>query len=439
MTPIGERIGAFITKKRRLWVLIIVTLLIGIFVTISEPDLQVLADQIPTVPNAVLMVSVGVGVGIFLVVALLRMLLYVPISYILIGCYAVVFALSAFVPKEYLAIAFDAGGVTTGPMTVPFIMALGLGVASIRSDKHASNDSFGLVGLSSVGPILTVMILGILYKNSGGTYDAPVAAEHANSREVWRQFTNAGQGFPHYFIEVLYALAPVIVFFIVFQFIAFKMGKRAFLKISIGIGYTFAGLVLFLTGVNVGFMPAGLYLGEQLAALPYNWILIPIAMIIGYFIVSAEPAVHVLNKQVEEISSGAIPEKAMKIGLAVGMCASLGLSMVRLLYHISLMWFLVPGYVIALALAFFVPKLFTAIAFDSGGVVSGPMTATFLLPFAIGVCNQLDGMVIFDAFGMVAMVAMTPLITIQIMGFIFKMRSKRIEKQAPVSETVIIE
>ena len=425
MTPIGEGIGSFITKSRKTWLLIIVTLLVGVFITVSEPDLQVLANQIPSVPNAVLVVSVAVGVGLFLVIAILRMLLSVPISRILIGCYAVVFVLAFFVPKEYLAIAFDASGVTTGPMTVPFIMALGLGAAAIRSDKHAVNDSFGLVGISSIGPILSVMILGLLYKPGGENYgtDLTVSAT-STSREVWFQFTDLSHGLPHFLWEVFIALAPVVVLFFIFQLIAFKLKKRDFLRILIGLLITFIGLVLFLTGANVGFMPAGYSLGELLAALKQNWVIIPISMLIGYFIVSAEPAVHILNKQVEEVSAGAIPYKAMKISLSIGMCVSMGLSMIRMLLNIPVLYFLIPCYAIALALAFFVPKIFTAIAFDSGGAVSGPLTATFLLPFAIGICSSLADRTITDAFGIVAMVAMTPLITIQVMGLIYKIRLK---------------
>ncbi|MDR3051207.1 MAG: DUF1538 domain-containing protein [Oscillospiraceae bacterium] len=444
MIPIGEHIGAHITKTRRLWFLIVMALLIGIFITVAEPDLQVLAGQIPAVPNAVLVISVAVGVGLFLVVALLRMLFYIPISRILIVCYAAVFGLAAFVSHDFWAVAFDAGGVTTGPMTVPFIMSIGMGVASIRSDKHASNDSFGLVALSSVGPILTVMILGLLYNPTESSYATLMPAVTANSRELGQQFMDASIGFPHYFKEILLAFAPVVVFFLMFQIFGLHLKKRQFLKIVIGLVYTFLGLVLFLTGVNIGFMPAGYYLGGLLSTLPYNWVLIPIAMLIGYFLVTAEPAVHVLNKQVEEISSGAIPAKAMRVSLSIGMCVSLGLSMVRLLTGISIMWFLVPGYAIALTLTFFVPKIFTAIAFDSGGVASGPMTATFLLPLAIGVCNQLGGTIMTDAFGVVAMVAMTPLITIQIMGFAYKVRLKPAlsaqgEELAERADTDIIE
>ncbi|MDR2615222.1 MAG: DUF1538 domain-containing protein [Oscillospiraceae bacterium] len=422
MMPIGERIGSYITKSRKLWILVVVTFLIGVFITISEPDLQVLANQVPAVPNAALLISVAVGVGLFLVAALLRMFFSISLHWILLVCYILVFALAAFAPGDFLAVAFDAGGVTTGPMTVPFIMALGLGISAIRSDKNASSDSFGLVALASVGPILVVMLLGLLYNPGEREYIPAVIREVADSRELWRNFSETSSGFPHYAREVLLALAPIAFFFIVFQRIGLKLPRTAFLRAAAGFVYTFLGLVLFLTGVNVGFLPMGYYLGGVLGGYEYEWIIVPIAMLIGYFIVAAEPAVQVLNRQVEEISSGAIPARAMNISLSIGMCASLGLATVRLLTGASIFWFLIPGYGIALALSFFVPKIFTAIAFDSGGVASGPMTVTFLLPFAIGVCTARGGNVITDAFGIVAMVAMTPLITIQIMGFIYKLR-----------------
>lgn len=422
MTPLGERLGASITKSRRLWLVVTVGFLIGVIVTISEPDLQVLANQVPAIPNAVIVWSVALGVGVFLVAALMRILFSIRLGTMLVIFYAVVFVLCFFVPPEFWAIAFDSGGVTTGPMTVPFIMALGVGVSAMRSDKHAENDSFGLVALCSVGPILACLLLGIFYKTDSGSYVPVALPDVTDSRGLMQLFTSA---LPTYLHEVFMALVPIVLFFIAFQFLSMHLGSHDFIRMLIGFVYTFLGLVLFLTGVNVGFMPAGNYLGKMIAALPYRWILIPIAMVIGYFIVSAEPAVHVLNRQVEEITSGAIPQNAMNAALAIGVSISLGLSMIRVLTGISIMWLLVPGYALAIALSFLVPKIFTSIAFDSGGVASGPMTATFLLPFAMGACDAVGGNIVADAFGVVAMVAMTPLITIQIMGLYFKLKSAR--------------
>ena len=429
MLPIGERVGAQMTNSRKLWVVVCVSLLIGIIVTISEPDLQVLAGQVPGIPNAVLIGAVAVGVGIFLVVALLRILFQIPLNGLLIASYIVIFTLAAFAPKDFLAVAFDSGGVTTGPMTVPFIMALGLGVSSTRSDGKAGEDSFGLVALCSVGPVLAVLTLALAYP-AAGSYVPSVVPEAGDSRELWRLFA---QGLPVYAKEMGAALAPIAAFFAVFQVTSLHLPRKNVLKITVGLLYTYIGLVLFMTGVNVGFLPAGSYLGRQIAALEQSWVLIPIGMLMGWFIVQAEPAVHVLNRQVEELTSGAIPGKAMSTSLSIGVAVSIGLAMLRVLTGVSIFALLVPGYLCAIGLSFVVPKIFTAIAFDSGGVASGPMTATFLLPFAMGACETLGGNVVTDAFGVVAMVAMTPLITIQLLGLVYQLKLKKAAAEAPAA------
>ena len=419
MTPVGEKIGTRIANSRNLGIVLLLCFLLGFIITISEPDLQVLAEQVPSVPNAVLILAVAVGVGFFLMIAMLRMLFSKTLRSLLILFYFLVFVLAFFVQDDFLAVAFDSGGVTTGPMTVPFIMALGVGFAAVRSDKHAEDDSFGLVSLCSIGPILAVLLLGLLYHPESTGYAGSEIPVIRDSVELWRYFA---AGLPKYIEEIAVSLLPIILFFAVFQMISLKMRGRPLKKIVIGMVYTYVGLVLFLTGVNVGFMPAGNYLGAMIAGLSYRWVLIPIGMVIGYFIVKAEPAVYVLKEQVEEITSGAISGEAMGLSLSLGVSVSIGLAMIRVLTGISIFWFILPGYLIALALSFFVPKIFTAIAFDSGGVASGPMTATFLLPFAMGACEAVGGNIVQDAFGVVAMVAMTPLITIQIMGAVSKYR-----------------
>ncbi len=425
MTPMGERVGSCLTKSKNLAMIISIAFLLGFIVTISEPDLQVLAGQVPAVPNMVLILSVACGVGVFLVLALLRMLFSIPLPPMLVVFYLLVFVLAIFVPRDFLSIAFDSGGVTTGPMTVPFIMALGVGISAIRSDRHAADDSFGLVALCSVGPILAVMVLGMIYNPQDAVYTAPAAFEVDNSRQLWMLFSLE---IPTYMKEISISLMPIFLFFMVFQVLMLKLSRRKMIKILVGLAYTYVGLVLFLTGANVGFMPAGNYLGQVLAGQSHPEILIPIAMVIGYFIVKAEPAVYVLNKQVEEITDGAISAKAMGAGLSIGVAISLGLAIVRVLTGISILWFLVPGYAVALSISFFVPKIYTAIAFDSGGVASGPMTAAFLLPLAQGACLAVGGNIVTDAFGVVAMVAMTPLITIQVMGLATRMAESRRKK-----------
>ena len=311
-------------------------------------------------------------------------------------------------------------------------MALGVGVASIRSDDGGS-DSFGLVALCSVGPILAVMLLGIFFNadaDAGITEQILIAN---GSRDIILMFLTK---IPHYALEVAIAIGPIVVFFLIFQALSGGMGTKGLGKILIGVVYTYVGLVLFLTGVNVGFMPVGNHLGYELASSSVKWVIIPLGMIMGYFIVAAEPAVHVLTKQVEEVTAGAVPGKALSLTLSIGVAVSIGIAMLRVLTGISLLWVVVPGYVIAIVLSFIVPDIFTSIAFDSGGVASGPMTATFLLPFAIGACSAVGGNVVEDAFGLVALVAMTPLIAIQLLGLVYKSKyAKSVSDTAEVTET----
>ena len=421
MTPMGEYVGSKMTRSRKLWVLIPVSLFVGTMITVSEPDLQVLSTQIDAIPSALLIWSVAIGVGLLLVVAMLRILFKIKLKYLLLGLYAIVFILVAFVPRAFIPVAFDSGGVTTGPMTVPFIMALGVGVASIRSDGEGS-DSFGLVALCSVGPILAVMILGILNDvNSVNTTEETF--EIANgSRDIIMMFLSE---IPHYAWEVAVAIGPIVIFFLVFRALSGGLGTKGLGKILVGVGYTYIGLVAFLVGVNVGFMPVGRHLGMELATSEARWAIVPLGMVMGYFIVAAEPAVHILTKQVETVTSGTVPGKALSLSLSIGVAISIGIAMLRVLTGISLLWIIIPGYVIALVLTFIVPDIFSSIAFDSGGVASGPMTATFLLPFAIGACTAVGGDVIEDAFGLVALVAMTPLIAIQILGLVYKRKYNR--------------
>ena len=428
MTQIGNHIGAKLTKSRRLPLIIIISFLLGIIITVAEPDLQVLAQNVPHIDTTVLIITVSVGVGIFLALCMLRILFGIQLRWVLLICYALVFILAAVSDPNYLSVAFDSGGVTTGPMTVPFIMALGIGVASIRSDKNAEADSFGLVALCSVGPILAVLLLGFFYKGDLSDIAASVVKNYADTADLGKAYIHA---IPEYMLEVAIALAPIIAFFLIFQVVSLKLRKLPFARIMLGIIFTFTGLVLFLSGVNVGFSSLGTILGSNLANGWTRFLLVPFAAVIGWFVVTAEPAVHVLTTQVEEISAGAVSKAAMRVALSIAIAAAMALSMVRVQTGINILWFIVPGYIISLALTFFVPPMFTAIAFDSGGVTSGPMTATFMLPFAMGACQASGGNILTDAFGLVALVAMMPLITIQIMGVVFRIKSSKAPEEIP--------
>ncbi len=418
MTQIGAHMGARLTKTRKLWLIILLSFVLGVAITVSEPDLQVLAANAPDIDTFMLIVTVSVGVGLFLVVSMLRIFFGIPLKWLLIGCYTLVFLLAFVSEPGFLSVAFDSGGVTTGPMTVPFIMAFGVGVASIRSDEKAKSDSFGLVALCSIGPILAVLMLGFIYPTTAGD-SALLVHDFTDSIALGKSYLHA---LPAYLTEVALALFPIFVFFLLFQIFSLKLEKRPLIKIVVGVGYTYVGLVLFLTGVNVGFSSLGYVLGSAMVKQEFTWLLIPLAILMGWFIIKAEPAVHVLNRQVSELSAGAISEQAMGRTLSIAIAIAMGLAMVRVLTGISILWFVVPGYAIALLLALFVPPTFTAIAFDAGGVASGPMTATFMLPFAMGVCTQNGGNVMTDAFGLVALVALMPLITVQIMGAISVMK-----------------
>ncbi|MDL2217750.1 DUF1538 domain-containing protein [Christensenellaceae bacterium OttesenSCG-928-M15] len=430
MTPLGEGVGVQMSKSKHIGTVVILALLMGMIITIAEPDLQVLADQVPAIPNNVLIFTVAVGVGIFLVVAILRIMKKISLSALLIGLYVLLIGLSFFVPDNFLAVAFDAGGVTTGPITVPFIMALGVGLSSIRSDKDAASDSFGLVALCSIGPILAVMILGLFYNPQEAVYTATEVASVATTQDVTREFL---MELPHYAKDVMLSLLPIVGVFVLLQLVSKRFQKRQCARIIVGMVYTFIGLALFLCGVSVGFAPVGTLLGAELASSGFKWLLVPIGMLIGYFIVKAEPAIQVLNTQVEDVTNGAISAAAMNRCLSIGVAAAVGLAMVRVLTGISLYYIIIPGYLIALILSRLVPKIFVGIAFDSGGVASGPMTSTFLLPLCIGACSALGGNVMTDAFGVVALVALTPLIAVQIMGLIYKYKTKG---AAAVEETI---
>lgn len=433
MIPMGEYIGAQMTKSRKIWLVIFLSFFVGFLATICEPDLQVLAAYIPGFNPWLLTLSVGVGVGVFLVMAMLRILFKINLSFLLWICYIGVFVMAFLVNPDFWAIAFDSGGVTTGPMTVPFIMALGVGVASSRSDGGADKDCFGLVALSSVGPITAVLVLGLLTKNSTFTTPIFTIPQTLLSNEIAQPFFKE---LPHYLLEVLLSLGPISAGFFLFHFFCAKkpgnaLSKRTIWKILVGLGYTYLGLVLFLLGANVGFMPCGYLLGQGLAGSDnlLRFLIIPVGAVIGFFIVQAEPAVHVLTKQVGTVTAGAISRKVVLRCLSIGVACSVALAFLRVLTGVSVMWFLIPGYAVALLLSIIVPSPFPSIAFDAGGVASGPMTAAFLLPFSMGACAAVGGNAITDAFGVVAFVAMTPLIAVQIPGLMWHIRNLGVKKK----------
>ena len=429
MTPMGSHVGSGLSRQKKLSLLLSVCFVLGMLITIAEPDLQVLANQVSAVMNGtVLIYTVGIGVGAFLVIAVLKIVFKQSLSHILMLFYMLLFALALLLVvngnEALLPMAFDSGGVTTGPITVPFIMALGVGISAVLGDRRSKENSFGLVALCSVGPVLAVLVLGIFSRNDL-TYSVP---DYAVSSDVAGAFLHTAS---HTCREVSIALGLIVVFFLICQFFFLKLSRRQLMRIAVGVVFTFAGLVIFLTGVNVGFMPIGYKLGVTLASISEPF-LVAFGLAAGVLVVLAEPAIHVLNSQVEEVTGGLVTKKSMMVGLCIGVGAALGLSMIRIIFDFSLVYYIIPGYFISLGLSLFVPPVYTGIAFDSGGVASGPMTSGFILPFAVGACVALQGSeaVLRDAFGVVALVAMAPLITIQLLGFRGIVAERRNERRA---------
>ncbi len=416
MTPMGQYIGEGLTSSKKLGLLLVVCFAMGVMITIAEPDLSVLAAQVSAVMNGtVLIATVGLGVGLLLVIAVAKILFHADLTSILLFFYLMLFALAALLIENgggaLLSMSFDSGGVTTGPITVPFIMALGVGIALTVGGRGASENSFGLIALCSVGPIIAVLILS-MFSSGNLEYTVPdYSMEMILEEGVDALFLDT-------MADVGKSLALVVIFFFILQFAVLRLPAAKITQIIFGIIYTFVGLVLFLAAVEMAFMPIGFQIGIQLSA-QNPAIIIGFAFIIGMVVVLAEPAVHVLNNQVQEITQGEVTKRQMMTALSLGVGISIGLSVIRVYFGFSVLYYLIPGYIISLGLSFFVPKLYTAIAFDSGGVASGPLTSSFILPLVIGACCTMQGesQVLDFAFGVVAMVAMTPLITIQSLGF----------------------
>ncbi|GHV45756.1 hypothetical protein FACS1894204_05740 [Synergistales bacterium] len=433
MMPMGVHIGSALLKSKNLALLIGGCFVFGFIVTVAEPDLQVMSKQVPSVPNFILLAGVAGGVGLFLVGAMIRVLFRLRLSYMLIVMYVFTFGLAIF-SSDYLAVAFDASAVTTGPITVPFLLALGAGVAGVSGGKGSEEDNFGICAICSVGPILAVLITGLFFDSGSSGFAAESRAAVESFGELLQIFSI---GLEHSFFDVLMVIVPIVGMFGIFQLTHIRLPRTELVKIGVGILYLVVGLTIFLTGVNEGFLPAGKFLGEAMGALDHNWIAIPVSLVIGACVVVAEPAVHVLTRQVEEITNGAISKKMLLWGMAAGVGLALTLAMTRVLFEISVWWIFLPGYIIATVLTFFVPPIFVGIGFDSGGVAAGAMSAAFVLPFTLGVCDAVGGNIMVDAFGVVGMISMMPPITIQIVGVLYNLKVKR-TKQASVQPVASI-
>ena len=430
VSPLGEKIGSGLANKKNIPLLISCAFVIGFLITIAEPDVQIFANQItsvfPVINGNFLLCMIACGIGFFVTLGLIRSFTSIKLKYILLFFYVVIFVIAFSTPQEYIAVAFDSGGATTGPMTVPFIIALGIGAASVQTKGHGgTNNSFGLTGIASMGPIMAVLLMGFFSKNATTVEEVTQVAEETSlNLDSLSIFI---ESIPHVLWEVFLALLPLIILFVVFQIFLLKMTPRQLAKMTFGIFYCFLGLFLFLTGVRYGFMPAGEILGGAISQSTLPYLIIPVGVIFGAIVVFSEPAVWVLTEQIEDVSEGTIKKNVLLFTLAIGVAIAIGLSLTRVIFGFSIWYLILPGYALALILMFFCPPIFTAIAFDSGGVASGPMTSTFILSFTIGAATAFGGNPITDAFGVIAMVAMMPLIVIQILGILFNLKKKKAE------------
>ncbi|UJF15360.1 DUF1538 domain-containing protein [Jeotgalibaca sp. MA1X17-3] len=433
ITPIGNFLGKGIARSNSLKFVLVMGLLLGFFISIAEPDLIILAGQVEEVTGSaissiLLLVTVSIGVAALMTLGLFRIVYRYPLRNVFLIIYIAIFILAYFSSSDLFAIAFDASGSTTGALTVPFMLALALGVSSLNRDSASSEiDSFGLVGISSSGAILAVLVLGLFVGNGEGL-TGTLEVDTTPYTSILAPFTKM---LPEIAWEVVIALAPILLIFLMYQFFIAKK-KLSFQQINhilLGVFYLYIGLVLFLTGVNAGFMNVGRQLGMIIGGMESKVPLLVIGFVLGLVVILAEPAVYVLTHQIEEVTNGSVNRGIVLSFLSAGVGLAVFLSVIRVLVPWIQLWhYLVPGYIIALILAFKVPNLFVGMAFDAGGVASGPMTATFILAFIQGVADIIPHAdVLREGFGMIAMVAMMPILSLQLLGAIYEHRSTKKE------------
>ena len=438
MMKMGGYVGSHLSKSRKMSFMLIYSFILGFIVTIAEPDLMVLAEQVPGISSKwIILLTVSAGTGLFLVLSTLRTLFRWNIKTILIICYIGLIVLAILCHANYVPLAFDCEGITTGPVSVPFIMSFGLGVCAVRSGKNNQDDGFGLIALASVGPALAIFIVSLFLK--GG--------ETATSEIVHTVTTASGMGLGvaheivNYMKEVMIVILPMFIFFLIYNFMYLKLPKQALIRIFIGLLYTYVGLVLFLTGVASGYLPTANELGAAIAGSSVWWVIIPLGLVIGFFLVFAEPAVHVLNKQVEDITEGIIKQKTMQMSISIGVALAVFASVLRAVFEINFLWFLIPIVTIIIILSIFAPQLFVSIAFDSGGTAAGALSCSFVLPFIVGIANYYGYNTMLYAFGSIGFIALMPVVVIEIMGIRYqavKNKAKRLAEQPKKKSTIII-
>lgn len=431
MIDFGFKVGKHLTKRANLIFIFIVTFIIGFIVTVAEPDLSVLSKQVPNIKPLIFIYIISIGVGFSLVLAVLRIILKWNYNLLAFAIVFLAFILTLFAPLEMIPLGFDTGGVTTGPVSVPFMVALCAGLSYKRHDKKRKEDAFGMISFSSLGPIVIFLLLGLLFKGET-TYERISIVHYSSFKEIISTYINS---IPFFIKEVTFTMSPIVLLFFIYNFLYLKLKRKEIIKIVIGMIYLFIGLTLFALGVNIGYLPMGYLFGTEFAT--NTFLIVFIGTFLGYFIIKSEPALKVLVNQIEEISSGYINKKILSIFISIGVGIAVGLSIFRIVYQIPVLYFLLPLYLIAFILSFIVPQIFTRIAFDSGGVASGSLTAAFILPFAIGIAEALKINVLNYSFGLIAMVATVPLISIQVIGLIYNYKMKRAKKEEILDSEII--
>ena len=429
MINIGERIGKLLVKKNKKTIMLVTSLIVGIVITISEPDLIVLASELSSIPNVLLIGLVALGVGIYLLIGVYRILSKLSFKTIVTFSMLLIMALLYFTPPEFISVAFDSGGVTTGAMGVPLIVAFGYGISRIRSGNDAKNFSFGLCGLCSLGPIIVVLILGLFFKVDTVLDTTSFINEDPILINIFNCFIKSLK-------DIVLALLPILGVFYISQMFNKKLSSSEFIRMAVGIVLTVLGLTMFLTGVTSGFLEIGYRIGSTFAVSSSKTLLIPIGMILGFIIIKLEPAVKILIKRISDLTEGSISEGLISFCLSLGVCLAVGLSITRIYYNIPIIYIIVPGYFIATLLMYYAPPMFTAIAFDSGGAASGALTTSFLLPLCIGACKSLEANIMTQAFGIAALVSLTPIIIIQVLGILYN-RKQQVKDTVTYDEEII--
>ncbi len=424
IVPIGRLMGETIARTNKMHVVAILGFVLGFLITAAEPDVQILSQQVDlatggVVSSGLFLVVVSVGVGIMVAVGLARILYSKPLNVVFTVAYLVILLAGLKASEEFLAFSVDASGATTGAMTTPFILALSYGVSQLKGGKTQEEDSFGMVGQASAGPIFAIMIMSII---KGLTHLQVNEAGLANGADRTISYVEA---FPRFAKESCITLLPLLILFLIFNRTKFNLSRKASSNILKGLLYAFLGLTLFMVGVNAGFMEVGRIMGEGIAK-THLWMLPVIGFLLGMVVVLAEPAVYVLTEQVEEVTAGHIKRKVLLVALSAGIALAVCGSMLRIMIPALKLWhFLLPGFALGAILSYRVPPIFVGIAYDAGGVASGPMTATFILAFAQGAAGAIPtANILVDGFGVIAMVAMAPLVAIQTLGLIFKVKTE---------------